>query len=72
MRHLQKHGKYFADVSYWGPLNVRSKQPAPVTEAALEYIIASWLLGNEGLSSVFVRSMRGFTYLRACAVAEKH
>ena len=57
MRHLQKHGKYFADVSYWGPLNVRSKQPAPVTEAALEYIIASWLLGNEGLSSVFVRSM---------------
>jgi hypothetical protein len=54
VQHLQRHGKYYADVSYWGPLNVRTKELAPVTDAAIEWIIGSWMMGNEGLSSVFM------------------
>ena len=54
MRHLQAHGKFYADVSYWGPLNVQTKRPAPVTVAAIEYIVASWLLGNEGRAAVYM------------------
>lgn len=93
MQHLQRHGKFFADVSYvstkdrlspllpvccvgtctflhvprapkrtvqsqWGPVNVQTKAAAPVTEAAVEYIIASWMMGNEGRSAVFMGPVR--------------
>ena len=33
---------------------VRSKVLAPVSDVAIEYIIGSWMMGNEGLSSVFM------------------
>ena len=56
MRHMQRAGKYYADTSYWGPLNVQSKQKIDPErwDAVLDYIIGSWMLGNEGLSSVFL------------------
>eukprot|EP01050_Picozoa_sp_SAG11_P006047 SAG11_NODE_454_length_9347_cov_4.117539_5_plen_1638_part_00 len=54
VQHLQRHGKYYADVSYWGPVNVQTKALAPVTDVAIEFIIGSWMMGNEGLSSVFM------------------
>lgn len=54
MLHLQRHGKFYFDVSYWGPRNVRTKMPAEITPAVLDYIIGSWLIGNLGLSALFL------------------
>ena len=54
MRTQQLAGRFYFDVSYWGPVNVRTKAAAAITPAVLDYIIGSWMVGNEGLSAVFL------------------
>ena len=55
MRHLQRNGKFWLDVSYWGPKNVRTHANVSADfTGPIDYLIGSWLLGNEGLSAVFM------------------
>jgi hypothetical protein len=55
MRNLDRNGKAYFSVDYWGPNNTQHmKQPEAVTRAVVDYAVASYLVGKGSATALFL------------------
>ena len=54
MQNLQRHGKAYMSVNYWGPNNTSTKKPEPLTDDVMNFIVASFALGKGNSSYLFL------------------